>query len=106
MLTPKRISLLLAATVFASLVVVIIATTYGEGQTNTSTDGLKIKVLRPKGQRNLPPTAAEIASFRSQQAKEERELEDKIPKHVPIKTKIRAEREKLVKDPNNSQWVR
>jgi hypothetical protein len=33
MLSHKRLSLLLAATVFASLVVVIIATTYGEGQT-------------------------------------------------------------------------
>jgi hypothetical protein len=110
MLTTKRISLLLAAAVFASLVVVIIATTYGEGQTTTSTDGSKIRVLRRKGQHNVGPTAAEIDSARRQNAsqqnkQEERGLEDLIPKHVPIRVKIRKEKEKEFKDLNNENWA-
>jgi len=56
--------------------------------------------------RDAPRTAAEIASFRRQQAKEERELEDTIPKHVPIKVKIKAEKEQAFKDLNNQNWVR
>ncbi len=40
------------------------------------------------------------------QSEEERELEDKIPKHVPIKIKLRAEKEKAFKDLNNPNWDR
>jgi len=36
----------------------------------------------------------------------EREVEDKIPKHVPIKVKIRSEKEKAFKDLNNEKWLR
>jgi hypothetical protein len=81
---PKRLSLLLAATVFVSVVVVILATTRGEGQT-----------AKPGG---------EIAGFRSQQQKEERQVEDKIPKHVPLKIKLRAEKEAAFKDLKNDLW--
>jgi hypothetical protein len=104
MLSPKRISLLLAATFVASLLVVIV-TTLSRGQTKPSTNP-SITVLRRKGQRNLPPTAAEIASFRSQLPKEERTFEDKIPKHVPIKIKLKSEKEKAFKDLTNSEWER
>jgi hypothetical protein len=38
------------------------------------------------------------------QAQEERELEDKIPKHLPIKVKIK--KEKAFKDLKNEKWVR
>src|SRR5437867_2968462 len=106
MLTPKRIGLTLAATVFTSLVVVIIATTYGAGKTDNPSQGDKIRVLRRKDQRNLRPTAAEVANFRRQQAKEEREVEDKIPKHVPIKIKLKADKEKAFKDMSNENWQR
>src|SRR5437867_3062357 len=106
MLTPKRIGLTLAATVFTSLVVVIIATTYGAGKTDNPSQGDKIRVLRRKDQRNLRPTAAEVANFRRQQAKEEREVEDKIPKHVPIKIKLKADKEKAFKDMGNENWQR
>jgi len=106
MLTPKRIGLTLAATVFTSLIVVIIATTYGAGKTDNPAKGDKIRVLRRKDQRDLRPTAAEIARFRKQQAKEERVLEDTIPKHVPIKVKLRAEKEKAFKDIDNDNWQR
>src|SRR6266404_1014439 len=40
------------------------------------------------------------------QAQAERELEDKIPKHVPIKIKIRADKEKAFKDLSNANWTR
>jgi hypothetical protein len=40
------------------------------------------------------------------QSTEERELEDKIPKHLPIKVKIKKEKEKAFKDLKNEKWVR
>ncbi|HKR01420.1 MAG TPA: hypothetical protein VJT09_12155, partial [Pyrinomonadaceae bacterium] len=40
------------------------------------------------------------------QATEERELEDKIPKHLPIKVKIKEEKERAVKDMKNEKWLR
>src|SRR5438270_12982326 len=40
------------------------------------------------------------------QSTEERELKDKTPTHVPIKIKIKAEKEKLFKDVTNENWLR
>src|SRR4051812_46130380 len=40
------------------------------------------------------------------QLTEERELEDKIPKHLPIKVKIKKEKEKAFKDLKNEKWMR
>jgi hypothetical protein len=40
------------------------------------------------------------------QSTEERELVDEIPKHVPIKVKIKKEKEKAFKDVKNEKWVR
>lgn len=40
------------------------------------------------------------------QSPEERNLEDKIPKHLPIKVKIKKEKEKAFKDLKNEKWVR
>ena len=62
--------------------------------------------MRRKDQLKLKPTAAEVASLRRQQPKEERELEDTIPAHVPIKVKIKAEKEEAFKDLNNEHWLR
>jgi hypothetical protein len=36
----------------------------------------------------------------------EREFENTVPKHLPIKVKIKKEKEKAVKDLNNEDWVR
>jgi hypothetical protein len=36
----------------------------------------------------------------------ERELEDQVPKHLPIKLKIKKEKEKAIKDLKNEKWVR
>jgi hypothetical protein len=38
-------------------------------------------------------------------AKEEREVVDKIPKHLPIKIKIKKEKEEKVKDLKNEDWL-
>ncbi|HKO95913.1 MAG TPA: hypothetical protein VJU86_02910 [Pyrinomonadaceae bacterium] len=40
------------------------------------------------------------------QAPKERILEDMIPTHVPIKVKIKKEKEKVYKDLNNAKWAR
>ena len=40
------------------------------------------------------------------QSTEERELEDTIPKHLPIKVKIKKEKEKAFKDLKNEKWAR
>jgi hypothetical protein len=40
------------------------------------------------------------------QSTEERELEDKIPKHLPIRVKLKKEKEKAFKDLKNEKWVR
>lgn len=37
---------------------------------------------------------------------EEREIEDKIPKHLPLKVKLKKEKEAKIKDIKNEQWVR
>jgi hypothetical protein len=39
-------------------------------------------------------------------SKAERELVDTIPKHLPIKVKIKKEKEKAFKDLKNEKWVR
>jgi hypothetical protein len=39
------------------------------------------------------------------QSVEGREVEDKIPKHVPIKVEIRSEKEKAFKDLKNEKWL-
>src|SRR6185436_15072376 len=36
---------------------------------------------------------------------EEREIEDKIPKHLPLKVKLKKEKEAKVKDFENDQWL-
>lgn len=40
------------------------------------------------------------------QLNEERELEDKIPKHLPIKVKIKKEKERSFRDLKNEKWLR
>ena len=81
---------------------------------------LKMRVLRAKDKTKQGPTAGEIKAFRdtsqkalaksqeavSPQPKPKRFLDDRIPKHVPIKIKIRKEKEKSFEDPDNEHWFR
>jgi hypothetical protein len=55
-----------------------------------------ISVLLIKGK--LEPSIA--------QSTEERDLEDAIPKHLPIKVRIKEEKEKAFKDLKNQRWAR
>jgi len=51
--------------------------------------------------------AALIPAVRSSgvaQSNNEREFEDKVPKHLPIKMRIHPDREKAAKDPDNDRW--
>jgi len=105
MLSPKAVKLMLAVALFLGLVTVLSAT-MSPGRT-ASTNPITRKILRRYDKTKLPATAAEIALLRSQeQVKEERELEDTVPKHVPIKVKIKAEKEKAFKDLDNENWLR
>src|SRR5918999_384541 len=47
-----------------------------------------------------------ISTPSTAQSSEERELIDEIPKHIPIKVKIKKEKEKAFKDLKNEKWVR
>jgi len=106
MLSLQHFKLLLAATVVASLLV-FLGATYQAGETHAAAGTLKAKLLRRHDKTKLKPTAAEIDLLRAQASpKEQRELEDKVPKHVPLKIKLRAEKEAAFKDLKNDQWHR
>jgi hypothetical protein len=68
-----------------------------------------MKVLRDKAHVKNSPGPWEVAAFRRtvpQEQENERKLEDQIPKHVPIKIKIKKEKEAGFKDLNNERWAR
>lgn len=90
----------------------MVALRYLNGETSASAKGIKVKVLRRQDQLHVKPTAAEIASPKNRvqdsaisTAKEERELDDQIPKHLPIRIKIRKEKEEKFKDLKNEKWL-
>lgn len=95
MFFPKGIRLLLAFALLGSLSVLLTAT-LNIGKTNAAGGTLRAKLLRRNGQTKLKPTAQELGSLRAQvQPKEERLLENMIPKHVPLGIKIRKVRRKI-----------
>ena len=51
-------------------------------------------------------SAHSAAQAPTKQEKEEREIDDRIPKNVPIKVKIKSEKEKGFRDLKNSKWLR
>ena len=85
-----------------------IATQLSSGQASqTDNPPLKMKVLRDKAHLKNAPGPAEIAAFKKTlPQEEERQLEDSIPKHVPIKIKIKKEKEAGFKDLKNERWAR
>ena len=112
MLSRKR-AISLTVPILLVFACVMIAVRYSRGETNGPTKGMKVKVLRRKDQLHMKPTGAEIASPKNRiqegstsPSKEERELEDKIPAHLPIRIKIRKEKEKAFKDLKNERWAR
>lgn len=106
MFSPKTIRLLLATTLLVSLLV-LLAATLNIGKTNAAGGTLKAKILRRHDKMKLKPTSAELGLLRAQASpKEERQVEDKVPKHVPLKIRLRAEKEAAFKDLKNDLWQR
>lgn len=116
----KRLGLALSLlAISASL---IVATRYIIGQPSQQSTKLRMKVLRARDQIKNKPSSQEIASLKATHERklnsievlgpslvknnEEREIEDEIPKHLPLKVKLKKEKEEKVKDFKNDQWVR
>lgn len=85
-----------------------IATQLSSGQApKKDNPPLKMKVLRDKAHVKYWPRQSEIAGFRKTLPQEnERQVVDLIPKHVPIKIKIKKEKEAGFKDLSNEKWAR
>lgn len=83
-----------------------IATRLSSGQASKKDKPLTMKVLREKTHVKKEPGPWEIAAFKKTLPEDERQLEDLIPKHVPIKIKIKKEKEAGFKDLNNEKWAR
>ncbi len=84
-----------------------IATQLSTGQAPQKEKPLTMKVLRGKDHIKKSPGPWELAAFKkTSPQKEERQLEDEIPKHVPIKIKIKKEKEAGFKDLSNERWAR
>jgi hypothetical protein len=79
---------------FVALMAILLATRNSEGH-HAEPDKKTIKVLRKKEQLSVKPSAQEIAA---QLPQVERILEDRIPKHLPIKIKV--------KNLKSEQWAR
>jgi hypothetical protein len=106
MLIPQRVSLLLAAILLASSVALVVIA-YSEGETSASTQPRFSGLLRRHDRQKAKLTNAETNMLRRGQEKaEERVLEDRTPKNVPIKVKIREEVLKKFKDVKNDRWHR
>jgi hypothetical protein len=90
---------LLFLTVLVSAGVIALTTRSSQG---SAPDKKTVKVLRKKDQLGLKPTAQEIAAQEVPQ--EEREFKDTVPKHVPIKVKLRNEQS--FKNTKNKKWAR
>jgi hypothetical protein len=85
-----------------------VTTKFNMGQASqTDKPPLKMKVLRERAHVKKSPGPSEIAAFKKTLPQEdERKLEDSIPKHVPIKMKIKKEKEAGFKDLKNEKWAR
>lgn len=106
LITQKRITWLLLS-VLASSISLIVATRYSRGETAFQpSQPIRMKVLRKKDEVGLKPTKEEIAHSQEENETNERKLENTIPKHVPIKIKIRKEKEAAFKDMKNERWAR
>src|SRR5829696_571795 len=94
--------------VLALTVSAFIATQLSTGQApQANNPPLTMKVLRDKTRVKRSPGPWELAAFKKTLPQEnERQLEDLIPKHVPIKIKIKKEKEAGFKDLKNEKWAR
>lgn len=84
----------------AVLAAAVVVSRPGHGQSDAKPKKLSVKVLRKKGEAAFLPTKQEIAAA---QEVEEREVEDRIPAHLPIKVKVKNPEK--VKDLKNDKWL-
>lgn len=109
MLSPKRIKLMLAVTL-VSVTLIALGLTLDVGHTAPAKP-LRAKLLRRHDKTTAKPDNADKDYLRKHAAvqeekKEERQLEDKIPKHLPITIKVRKDKEKAFRDLDNKDWGR
>ncbi|MDQ1637145.1 MAG: hypothetical protein QOF62_484 [Pyrinomonadaceae bacterium] len=106
MVTHKRITWLLLS-ILAVSISLLVSAKHGKGETNIQPQRTRAKVLRRKDQFKLKLTDAEARMLKNTQSRvEERELEDAIPKQVPLKVRIKKEKEKAFRDLKNEKWAR
>jgi hypothetical protein len=104
MFTHKTLTLSVLAIAGCSIVF-IIGTQYSSGYTSIQPSASKIKVLRRKDQLAVKPSLRELQDILPG-TQSEREIENQIPTHLPIKAKLKPEKEKAFKDLNNDKWAR
>jgi hypothetical protein len=105
MLSRQRVSMILAATVVASLLA-LVGATYNSGEVSASGKS-KARVLRRHDKLHIKPTTQELDALRGQvPVKEERLFENLIPKHVPLGVRVRKDKEEEFKDLKNERWAR
>lgn len=102
---PNRFPLV-SLVVIALVVSAFAATQLSSGQSQPGNQPLKMKVWREKSRVRHSPNESEVAAFKKNSQDEERKLEDSIPKHVPIKIKIKKEKEAGFKNVQNERWAR
>lgn len=101
------IRFVLAGTLAVITTVPLLTTLDADGRTTPPAKALKAKVLRSHDKVNEKLSPDEIKLLRAQDGdKEERALEDKIPKHLPIRVKPTAAKEKEFKRLSNDHWLR
>jgi len=107
---PPKFRLTVAVSLALACLAFLAVTLNGAKARETSTAAVaprKAKILRRKDKTNDQLNADELARLRqTAQEVEERKFEDEIPKHLPIKFKLKAEKEKKFKDLNNPNWYR
>jgi hypothetical protein len=105
MVMQKRITWLILLVAAAASIALIVATRHSSGEVSVQApEKTRIKILRRKDRLHLKPTAQEIQD--DQPPPQERLLENQIPKHLPIKVKLKKEKEKAFKDAKNDKWGR
>ncbi len=105
MISAKRLSLLVL--ILATLLTAMILTIYSSSTTSASSKPLRGKVLRAKHKLHVRPNPEELKALRQGEPTDhERRLENKIPKHLPLKIKVKENKVDKFKDLNNERWAR
>jgi hypothetical protein len=107
MVSQKRLTWLILSILVFTTGIMFVATrqTSGEANIQQTRQRTRTKILRRYDRLSLKPSGQEVQDNQAPPP-EERFLENTIPNHVPIKIKIRKEKEKGFKDLRNEKWAR